>query len=475
MDADNKQVFRDSIATIDQEGKRSWIYPKKPKGRFYRYRTWVSVVLLIFLLSAPFIKVDGNQLFLINVIERKFHVFGFPFWPQDFYLLVISMLIGVVFITLFTVIYGRVFCGWICPQTIFLEMVFRKIDYWIEGDRGSQKRLAKQDWNAEKIRKRLVKHILYLLISFVISNVFLAYVIGSDSLLRIVQEPISKNFGGFVSIWIFTGVFYFVFSWFREQVCIIACPYGRLQGVLLDQKSIVVAYDYLRGEGEKGRAKFRKNEDRAEKGKGACIDCDQCVEVCPTGIDIRNGTQLECVNCTACMDACDFMMEKTKQPKGLIRYASEENIAQNKPSKFTLRMKAYTAILSVLVIVLFGLLTVRSAVQANFFRVPGELYQVKENHNISNIYTYKLVNKTNKEADSLYFKLLSHPGGVIQWVGTSHIHLASQAIFEGTVFIEIPTKDLEDSKETIEIGVFSKEGTQITNTKTNFLSPNNNW
>ncbi|NIJ45180.1 cytochrome c oxidase accessory protein FixG [Wenyingzhuangia heitensis] len=474
MGEGNKEVFRDSISTIDEQGKRSWIYPKKPKGKFYTYRTWLSVFLLIILLSAPFIKLNGNQLFLFNVLERKFNIFGFPFWPQDFYLLVISMLVGVVFIILFTVIYGRVFCGWICPQTIFLEMVFRKIDYWIEGDKGAQKRLAKQEWNADKIKKRVFKHSLYLLISFIISNVFLAYIISSDVLLKIIVEPVSEHIGGFISIWIFTGVFYFIFSWFREQVCIIACPYGRLQGVLLDNKSIIVAYDYIRGESKKGRAKFRKNENRADEGKGACIDCDQCVEVCPTGIDIRNGTQLECVNCTACMDACDFMMKKTNQPEGLIRYASEENIEKNEPFEFTLRIKAYTAILVVLVVVLVSLLTIRTSVQANFFRVPGELFQIKENRNISNVYTYKLVNKTSNDVDSLSFKLLSHTSGIIKLVGTDHLLLKTQSIFEGTIFIEIPQADLEDSNETIKIGVY-KNGEEITTTKTHFLSPKHSW
>ena len=473
MERDNKEVFRDSIATIDNEGKRSWIYPKKPKGKYYSLRTWVSIFLLTTLLSSPFIKINGNQLFLFNIIERKFNILGFPFWPQDFYLLVISMLIGVVFIILFTVIYGRVFCGWICPQTIFLEMVFRKIEYWIDGDKGAQKRLAKQVWNAEKIRKRVLKHTIYILISFVISNVFLAYIISSDQLIKIITSPVSKHVGGFISIWIFTGVFYFVFSWFREQVCIIACPYGRLQGVLLDNKSIIVAYDYIRGERTKGRSKFKKNEDREKQGKGACIDCDQCVEVCPTGIDIRNGTQLECVNCTACMDACDFMMEKTDQPKGLIRYASEENIEKNKPFEFTLRIKAYTVILGILMVVLIALLTVRSNVQANFFRVPGELYQVKEGRVISNVYTYKLVNKTTQDIDSLSFKMISHKGN-IQLVGTTHLLLKKQGMYEGTIFIEIPEAALEDSNEKIKIGVYRGEE-QITTTSTNFLSPKNKW
>ncbi|MGY5353928.1 cytochrome c oxidase accessory protein CcoG [Wenyingzhuangia sp. IMCC45467] len=474
METNNKEVFRDSIATINNDGKRAWIYPKKPKGSYYNSRTWVSVFLLTTLLLSPFIKINGNQLFLFNVIERKFNIFGFPFWPQDFYLLVISMLLGVVFIILFTVVYGRVFCGWVCPQTIFMEMVFRKIEYWIDGDKGAQKRLAKQSWNGEKIRKRALKHSIYLVISFIISNVFLAYIIGSNTLVNIITSPIKEHIGGFISIWIFTGVFYFVFSWFREQVCIIACPYGRLQGVLLDNKSIIVAYDYIRGERTKGRAKFKRNENRLAQEKGDCIDCNQCVEVCPTGIDIRNGTQLECVNCTACMDACDFMMIKTNQPKGLIRYASEENIAKNKPFEFNLRIKAYTILLGVLIIVLIGLLSVRSNVQANFFRVPGELYQVKENNVISNVYTYKLLNKTTQDIDSLTFKLISHQKGRIDLVGTPHVVLKKQGIYEGTIFIEIPEALLEESNEKIEIGIF-KGSEEITTTTTQFLSPKNIW
>ena len=231
------ESFRDSIGTINQEGKRSWIYAKKPSGRFYEYRKIVSYVLLAILFSAPFIKVDGNQFFLFNVLERKFHLFGYIFWPQDFHLVVIMMIIGVVFVTLFTVAYGRLFCGWVCPQTIFLEMVFRRIEYWIEGDRGAQIRLDKAPWDSRKIRLKASKWLIFFIISFLIANVFLAYLIGSDRLLGYVSDGPTAHQGTLISLLIFTGVFYFVFTWFREQVCIIVCPYGRLQGVLLDQDS----------------------------------------------------------------------------------------------------------------------------------------------------------------------------------------------------------------------------------------------
>ena len=183
METPENEQFRDSIGTINSEGKRAWVYPKKPSGRFYKYRSYVSYFLLAFLLSAPFIKINGNQFLLFNVLERKFNIFGFPFWPQDFHLLVVSMIVGVVFIILFTVVFGRIFCGWICPQTIFLEMVFRKIEYWIDGDRGKQIRLEKQAWNAEKIKKRLLKMVYLFYHFFLIANVFLAYLIGGDTVI----------------------------------------------------------------------------------------------------------------------------------------------------------------------------------------------------------------------------------------------------------------------------------------------------
>lgn len=469
MENSTNEQFRDSIATIDTEGKRSWVYPKKPSGRFYNYRTYVSYFLLVFLLSAPFIKINGNQFLLFNVLERKFNIFGFPFWPQDFYLFVISMITGVVFIILFTVVFGRIFCGWICPQTIFMEMVFRKIEYWIDGDRGKQMRLDRQAWNAHKIKKRLLKWFIFFVISFIIANVFLAYLIGGDTLISYITGNPFDNIKTLISLLIFTSVFYFVFAWFREQVCIIACPYGRLQGVLLDNKTINVAYDYKRGEGESGRAKFRKNEDRNAAGKGDCIDCNQCVVVCPTGIDIRNGTQLECVNCTACIDECDHIMESINLPKGLIRYASEDNIAKKEPFKFTPRIKGYTAVLGILVAVLVGMLFLRNDVEVSILRLPGQLYQQKENNLISNVFTYKVINKTSKDITDVSYKLQSHKG-TIKLVSNHNFTIPKQGLAEGTLFIELPSSVIKDEKVKIEIGVFSGDKLLET-TITTFLGP----
>ncbi len=451
----NDESFRDSISTVDQEGKRKFIFPKKPSGKWYEYRKWVSYFLLFCLFSAPFIKVNGNQLILFNVLERRFNFFGFPFGPQDFYLVAIGMVVSVVFVVFFTVVFGRIFCGWICPQTIFMEMVFRRIEYWIEGDRGAQIRLEKQAWNAEKWRKKLLKWTLFFIISFAIANVFLAYIVGSDHLRVMVQEGPMARPGSFIALLIFTGVFYFVYAWFREQVCIIACPYGRLQGVLLDDKSINVAYDFVRGEGEAGRAKFRKGEDRAASGKGDCIDCMQCVHVCPMGIDIRNGIQLECTNCTACIDECNTMMTSVGLPKGLIRYASEVEIAKKEPFKFTLRMKGYTAVLLILVGILAGMLFLRSDVEITLLRVPGQLFEHK-GENISNVYTFRAVNKTVDNYSSLELKLMD-VDGTLKTVGKPQFSLKREGQTQGTIFIEIPEHILKDDKINVSIGLYDGE------------------
>ena len=469
MGNQNNEKFRDSIGTINEEGKREWVFPKKPKGKYYDYRKWVSYFLLLFLFASPFIKLNGNQLLMFNVLERRFNLFGFPFWPQDFHIFVIMMIIFVIFIVFFTVAFGRIFCGWMCPQTIFMEMVFRRIEYWIEGDRGKQMRLRNLPWNAEKIRKRVLKWSVFFLISFIIANVFLAYLIGSDQLLRYVIEGPKEHIPTLVPLLIFTAVFYFIFAWFREQVCIIACPYGRLQGVLLDNRSIIVAYDHKRGEGKSGRGHFKKKEDREAQGIGDCVDCSLCVKVCPTGIDIRNGTQLECINCTACIDACDSIMENVDLPKGLIRYTSEDEIEKKKKFVFSARLKGYTAVLVILIVVLIGMLFLRNDVEATILRLPGQLYEHKENNIISNVYTYKLINKTSNNIEDVQFILLSH-NGTIEIVSNNNFTVPSQGLAEGTLFIEIDESALSGDKNKLKIGVYSGEQI-IETTITSFLGP----
>jgi cytochrome c oxidase accessory protein FixG len=461
---DSEESFRDHIATVNENGKRVWIFPKKPKGNLYSYRKWVSYFLLFLLFAWPHIKIAGEPAFLFNVLEQKFIVFGKIFWPQDFYLFALATIIGVVCVILFTIIYGRIFCGWMCPQTIFMEMLFRRIEYWIEGDYTSQRKLTQQTWNAEKIWKRSLKHLIFWGISFAIANTFLAYIIGADELWKIQTDPLGKHLGGLIAIVIFTSVFYFVFSRLREQVCTTICPYGRLQGVLLDPNSMVVAYDHKRGE---ERAKFKKNEDRKANGKGDCIDCKLCVHVCPTGIDIRNGTQLECINCTACIDECDTIMEGVGQEKGLIRFVSENGIINGSKFEWTRRVKSYTALLIVLIGLLITLLATRSDFNASIFRQRGTTYQTNNTGFISNIFEINISNKTRND-----FKIqlkLEDKIGKIELV-VHNLHLKKEAHLKERFIVKYPFSAMENGEKISTIIIFGN-GKEIQRVNVKFLGP----
>lgn len=428
----DKDNFRDKISTVDKQGKRVWIYPKKPSGRYHRARAVVAVVLLAILFMGPFIKIGGKPLLLLNILEREFVIFGMTFWPQDFHLFVLGTIAMVVFIVLFTVVYGRVWCGWACPQTIFMEMVFRKIEYWIEGDAHKQKALNLAPWTGEKVFKKGLKHSIFYTISFLIGNTFLAYIIGTEKLIEIITDPPSEHLAGLTAMIIFSTIFYWVFASFREQVCTLVCPYGRLQGVLLDKDSVVVHYDFERGE-----PRERMKRGAIQENAGDCVMCNQCVEVCPTGIDIRNGTQLECVNCTACMDACDYVMDKVNRPRGLIRYASYNGILNKVPLKFNARMFGYSAVLVLLVAILSFLMITRSDVETTILRTPGVLYQQTDEGNYTNLYNVKIVNKTSM---NLPVNLrLKQPAGKIKLVG-GELVVPETGMVEAAFFIELQPK-----------------------------------
>lgn len=465
-DFERDESFRDHIATINAEGKRNFIYPKKPQGKLTNMRSVVAAALLIFMFAVPWIRINGQPFLMLDVLGRKFVVLGQVFWPQDFYLLALGLITGVLFVVLFTVVFGRLFCGWLCPQTIFMEHVFRKIEYWIEGDRGQQIRLSKLPWNnPEKLKKKLFKNSIFWIISFVIANDLLMVIVGTDEWLKVVTDGPMAHVGNFIAMIVFTTVFYFVFSWFREQVCIIVCPYGRLQGAMLDRNSVVIAYDYIRGE---KRAKFNKKENRAEGGKGDCIDCGQCVDVCPTGIDIRNGTQLECINCTACIDACDSIMEKVNLPKGLIRYASESSIAEKRPHKYTTRAKAYTGVLVVLLVVMGFLLRSRPAVDATILRASGMTY-IEKDEKIANLYNFKLLNKSTS-VQSVEIRMIEPEDAFLQFAGQPDLHIEVGELASGTFFVLIEQDKLKKISTEIKIGVFAN-GELAETVKTNFNGP----
>lgn len=485
---EDTEEFRDQIATVDREGKRVWIYPKKPAGRFYSARTWVSFAFLIIFLTMPFIRVDGEQFLLLNVLERKFVLFGLLFTPQDFHLFVLATLTFIVFIILFTVVYGRLFCGWVCPQTVFMEMFFRKIEYWIEGDASEQRRLDKAPWTPEKIRKKGIKHVAFFAIAVVVANYFLAYIIGMDQVLHIIREPLSAHTGGFIGMLVFSGVFYLVFARLREQVCTTICPYGRLQGVLLVKDSIVVAYDHVRGE-PRGKVQKPKTDhvdtpaespvEQIQKSVGQasssdlqvlgdCVDCKLCIAVCPTGIDIRNGTQLECTNCTACMDACDLIMDRVKRPRGLIRYDSITGIETGRRKIFTSRVLGYTAVLLALLILDIVLIANRGIVETIILRSPGQMYQEKDETHLTNLYTYIIINKST--ADMPIELRLAEPVGKVQIVGQAPGTLAKGTKAQGAFFVELATDQLQGRKTPLSIEIWSN-GQKIDQVETNFMGP----
>ena len=498
---EDNEEYRDHLATVDAKGKRIWLFPKKPSGRYYNLRTLVSVAFLAVFIAMPFIKVDGEQFLLFNVLERKFILFGLVFTPQDFHLFVLAMLTFIVFIILFTVVFGRLFCGWVCPQTVFMEMIFRKIEYWIEGDAGEQRKLAASPWTPTKIRKKLLKHGIIYGLALLFTNFFLAYLISMDEVLKIIREPIEQHWGGFAAMLAFSVAFYSVFAVLREQVCTTICPYGRLQSVLLVKDSIVVAYDHVRGEPrtklkkEKSASNQRSAEyhdpvDQIKSDIGAassdlqspaakvqqpatkvgdCIDCNLCVAVCPTGIDIRNGTQLECTNCTACMDACDSIMEKINRPKRLIRYDSMTGIESGRRKIFTTRVYAYSAVLVALLALDVFLIARRGIVETIILRSPGQLYQQKDDSHLTNLYTYVLINKSNRELPAQL--KINTPGAHIQYVGQEPAIIPKGAKIEGAFFVEMPESELTGRKTSIVIEVISN-GKKVDEVKTNFMGVN---
>jgi len=460
----NPETFRDALATVKEDGKRNWVYPKKVKGFFYQYRTYLSWILLAILFAGPFIQVDGRPYMLFNIFERKFIIFGAAFWPQDTHLLIFLLLIFFVFIILFTVVFGRVWCGWACPQTLFMEMVFRKIEYAIEGDGNQQRALNESPWTGEKIWKKGLKISVFVIISLMIGHLVMAYLIGIQQVKEIVTESPTENLAGFIGLIVFSGIFMLVFSWFREQACLVVCPYGRLQGVLLDNNSINVLYDYVRGE---PRTPIRKNEV-APAPKGDCIDCGLCVQVCPTGIDIRNGTQMECVSCTACIDACDEVMIKVDRPVGLIRYASENSIKEGFQKLLTGRVKGYTVVLLVLVAAFIALIATREDLEGTITRFPGMTYQQREAGMVSNLYNITLINKTF-ESQKVDIKALAE-GMEVEIVGAAEWVLEPQTKFEGRFFLVRNQSAVKIPQEKVMLQLFS-EGREFDEIQTNFMAP----
>lgn len=390
-----KELPQDRLASTDEKGKRAYLFPSDVRGKYHTRRMMFQWILMALFVVLPWIQINGQPAILLDITHRRFAILGMTFWAHDAPMLVFvfgSVFLGV---SLITAVWGRVWCGWACPETVFVERLYRQIERWIEGNAVQRQRLSNGPWTVEKIFKKGSKWLVFALISWQLSHAFLAYFIGTEALAKMMISPPSEHPTAFFSMMFITLVLLFSFGWFREQFCIIMCPYGRFQSVLMDEDSMVVGYDEKRGEPRRGSTESEHSDAHVETGD--CINCYQCVQVCPTGVDIRRGVQMECVACTACIDACDTIMDRVNKPRGLIRYTSYNDLQRNIPIEnneetssltgiqqykylFYNLFRARVMILSVaLTGVLIGLgyvLFTRPPIKATVFNAKGTPYQV---------------------------------------------------------------------------------------------------
>lgn len=383
---------RDSVTTIRPDGSRPFMYPTETRGRYTTARRLTAYLLIALYLSLPWITINGYPAVFLDVAERRFHLFGLTLAAQDMWLM-FFVISGLGFSLFFiTSLFGRVWCGWACPQTVFLEHVYRRIESWIEGNAVNRRALDAAPWTPAKIAKRVLKHAVFLVVSAFFTHLFLAYFVSLPEVWSMVRAAPSEHWSTFVFMMAYTGLTYFIFCWFREQVCIVICPYGRIQSVLTDDNTVTVGYDAARGE-----PRGPKRAADLEPPAGDCVDCLRCVHVCPTGVDIRQGMQMECVGCTACIDACDDVMDRLQRPRGLIRYASQ-NALVGKPTRW---VRARTLLYFVLLLVGAGvaawaLTTVRPA-NLGVTRMTGAPYIIDATM-VRNQFLVRIVNKRNTPA-----------------------------------------------------------------------------
>jgi len=388
------ELHEERLGTTDEQGHRVYIHPEDVKGFWRTQRTRFYWFLILIYVVLPWFNWNGKQIILLNIPMREFTFFGTTFYAHDAPLILL-LLLGFVFTMGFvTSIWGRVWCGWACPQTVFIDTIYRGIEKLIEGKARQRQKLQEMPWNAEKVFKKSLKWIAYFLVSLIITHSLLGYFVGARNLLQITLAGPSGHTTLFSFAMFITALFMFDFGWFREQFCIIACPYGRFQSVMMDENSLVVAYDTKRGEPRRGTVEDKNSE-------GDCINCYHCVKACPTGIDIRRGTQLECIACTNCIDACDEIMDKMKRPKGLIRYDTE-NALEGKPTKkFGIRSGIYLTAITVVISVLIYSLLNAGRLKVTLIRGTGQPYRertlpsgVRE---VTNLYKVRMDYKEEKD------------------------------------------------------------------------------
>lgn len=408
--------IRESVTTINEDGSRAFLHPADVMGKFTLLRRVSAVVLILIYVLLPWIPINGYPAVFFDVIQRRFHLFGLTVATQDLW-------IGFFFITglgfslfFITSLLGRVWCGWACPQTVFLEHVFRRVERWLEGDAVARRQLDASSWDSKKIVRRSLKHLIFFSFGTLIAHVFLSYFVSLSTLYQWMTQSPLEHWSAFVFVFVVTGLLYFNFAWFREQLCLIICPYGRLQSALIDEHSMVIGYDEQRGE-PRGPAK--------QTNIGDCIDCDRCVAVCPTGIDIRQGLQIECIGCANCIDACDAVMTKLHRPTGLVRYDSLNGLEGTKTKILRPRIFAYLLLMLLGITALVWSAQRLSPGTLQVSRMSGPPY-FWNSPEVRNQYLVRLINKRS-EPVSFSLAVKNTPRGTLTYGFEQAVELAPMA------------------------------------------------
>jgi cytochrome c oxidase accessory protein FixG len=386
-----KDPSRDSLTTVNEDGSHYVLHPADARGRFTVWRRVTAAVLVAVYVLLPWIPIRGNPAVFLDIANLRFHLFGFTLAIQDMWLM--FFLISGLGFTLYyvTALFGRIWCGWACPQTVFLEHVYRRIERLLEGDAPKRHQLDRAPWTASKWFRRGLKQALFVLVSFVIAHIFIAYFVSLPHVWQMMTHAPTEHWSVFVFISAATAILYVNFAWFREQLCIIICPYGRLQSALIDDDSLVIGYDAGRGE---PRGKIHRGESGGDPvpSTGDCIDCHRCVQVCPTGIDIRQGLQMECIGCANCIDACNEIMDKVERPRGLIRYDSSKGLAGGRTRFLRPRTIVYTLLMLVGISVALFSVTRFQPASMTTVRMSGPPYFVSGD-TIRNQFLVRVINK----------------------------------------------------------------------------------
>ena len=421
------------LSTLTREGKRRWMYPTLSPGRFLRWRGVVAWALIAIYLALPVVRINGRPAVLLDLLHRQFTIFGTTFYPTDTVLLMMLFIGTLVAIVLITALLGRVWCGWGCPQTVYLEFVFRPIERLFEGPEHRRQRRDQAPLSFDKLWRKSVKWAVFTAVSLLLAHSLVAYFVGWERLLHWMTQPPTEHWGYFVMMALTTGLVLFDFGYFREQMCTIACPYARLQSVLVDPDSLIVSYDPLRGE---PRGKPRKNGE-ATRDVGDCIDCFACVRTCPVGIDIRDGLQMECIACTQCIDACDAIMDKMARPHGLIRYTSERALDRQKTRILRPRVVLYGLLTLVVSGLFIGALVMRQPFEVEVVRAPGTPFMELPDGQIANRLRFRVQNQTTHD-DALQVAAVTPDGAAVRVAGVTPIPVAAGALQRFEAWVSAP-------------------------------------